>query len=75
MADQEMSSVVCTCGETLTAPKAGKNEPSELERKYRKHLARPDHQNSPAQWAEAYDRNEKARERAKAKSARGAEGQ
>lgn len=67
-------SLECVCGEVLKAGAVKPGEPSELERKFREHLAREDHQDSPAQWAEAYKRIEAGREKAKSKSARGAQG-
>lgn len=62
----------CVCGEILKAEAAEKGQPSQLEKQFREHLARKDHQISPAQWKVASDRIEAARE-AKKKTALGAE--
>lgn len=72
MSNQKMVEVECVCGEVLRAPKGIKGGRSELAELYQSHMIRDDHRSSPAQWKEAYDRIEKARERAKKQSARDA---
>lgn len=59
----------CICGEVLKGEqitpeerKAGKKELGNLYRQYQQHMLREDHQSSPAQWAEASKRIEKAKE-------------
>ena len=57
----EMDEMECVCGEVLRGEK-GKGE---LWKQYQEHLSRPDHNPSPAAWAEAYKRIEAGKERMK----------
>lgn len=66
--NRPVTPVECQCGELISGETG-----EEVYRKYHEHLAREDHQPSPAQWHEAYDRIQEAKEAVKAReSVRGA---
>ena len=56
-----MDEMTCVCGEVLRGEK-GKGQ---LYEQYTKHLSKPDHNPSPAAWAEAYKKIEAGKERQK----------
>ena len=57
----------CKCGETLKgkSDQDGKYILGSVAKEYQKHMNRPDHKSSPAQWATAYERIVAGKERAK----------
>lgn len=59
-----MDEMECLCGEVL------RGEKGKIAKQYLEHMARADHQASPAQWTEAYERIQEWKAKRKLASAK-----